>query len=124
MAERFPVDREACRLADALVGPRRFRIPHVEEIEDKRADATGEGELQGRIGLDRLRERFIEQIGDIDFAALQHGEPGGRLRDALEHQPLYRGHLAPIFLVRLHDQFDARLVADELVRAERRSDAS
>jgi hypothetical protein len=55
-AERFPVDRQACRFADALVGPRRFRIPHVEEVENKRADTAGEGELQVRIGLDGLRQ--------------------------------------------------------------------
>ena len=39
-------------------------------------------------------------------------------RDALVHDAFDRRHLAPVVLVRLHDHFDARLLADELVGAE------
>ena len=72
-------------------------------------DAAGEDELQLRVVPDRLAELAFQQVGDVDLAALQHREAGGRFRHALEHEAFDRRHLAPVVLVRLHHQFDARL---------------
>src|SRR5215469_3517405 len=44
VAERLSVKREARRLAHALIGPGRLRVPHIEEVEEKGGDAAGEGE--------------------------------------------------------------------------------
>ena len=118
IAHRLPVDRQARRLAHALVGPRRFRVPHVEEIEHERRDPAGEDQLQLRIVSDRLAELSFEQIGDIDFAAFQHRQARRSFRHAQKHEALNRRHLAPVFLVGLHHDLDARLHADEFVGAE------
>ena len=65
-----------------------------------------------------LRLRHVEDVRNVDLAAFQHRRARGGLRHALEDQPLHRRHLAPVALVGLHDQLDARRVAHELVGAE------
>ena len=66
-----------------------------------------------RLHLEGLRD--VQQVGDVDLAPLQHRRSRGGIRDALEDEPLHRRHLAPVRLVGLHDQLDARRVAHELV---------
>jgi len=51
VAKRLPVDRQARRLAHALVGKRRFRVPHIEKVEKKGADAAEKDQLQIRVVL-------------------------------------------------------------------------
>ncbi len=112
------VDREACRLAHARVVPRRFRVPHIEKIEVMRADPAGKGEFQRRIVLDRLGELALEQIGNIRFAAFQHGKPCRAFRYAEVNKALHRRLFAPIILIGLQHQFDTRFHADEFVGSE------
>ena len=100
------------------VGPGGLRVPLVEEIQEERGDPPGKGQLQRGIPLHLLGLRDFQQVGDIDFPPLQHRRSRGGVGDALEDQPLHRGHLAPVALVRLHDQLDARRVTHELVGAE------
>src|SRR5215472_13113163 len=57
----------------------------------------------------------VEQVGEIDLATLEHGEPGRSLRNAPVDKPLHRRHLSPIALVGLHDELDARRAGHELV---------
>ena len=117
-AQRAAVQREAGRQTHALVRPRRLRIPHVEEIEEEDRDATGERQTQIGIalGLDGLRR--LEQVRDVDLAALEHGHARRRLRDHLEDDALDARHLAPVALERLHHELDARRVAHEPIGPE------
>ena len=63
-------------------------------------------------------KKYVEQVGDVRLAALDHGQPRRRLQHALEHQALDARHLAPVPLVGFHHELDARLLADELVGPE------
>src|SRR2546422_6016348 len=49
------------------------------------------GERQRGIPPQLLRLRGIEQVREIDFSLLQHGQPRGGFGDALVHQPLHVG---------------------------------
>ena len=118
LAQRLAVDGMTGGEPHLRVGPGGLRVPHVEKVKIVGADAAGEGELQRRVPLDLLGHGRIQQIGEIDLAALQHGQARRGLRHAFEHQPLDRRHLSPVALVGLHDELDAGLVADELVGPE------
>ena len=118
LAEGLTIERVAGGQPHAPVVPRRLRVPLVEVVEVVRADAAREGQLERRILLDVLRLRSVEEVGQVHLAALEHGHPRGGLGHALVDQPLDRGHLAPVTLVGLHHQLDARRVADELVGPE------
>ena len=98
--------------------PGRFRIPLVEEIQIVDADRAGEGQPDRRIALELERGRRVEHVGHVHLAVLQHRRAGGGVGHRLEHEPLHGGHLAPVALVRLHDQLDAGRVAHELVGPE------
>ena len=98
--------------------PGRLGVPLVEEVQVEGPDPAGERQLQRRISPHLLRLRRIQEVREIDLAALQHGEPRGGLGDALVDQPFDVGHLAPVALEGLHDQLDARRMAHELVRPE------
>src|SRR5262249_13269396 len=81
-------------------------------------DATREGELERGIAFHLLGLRYVEQVGDVDLAALEHRHARRGLGHALEDHALHRGWLAPVPLERFHDQLDTGRVADELVRPE------
>ena len=100
------------------VVPRGFRIPLIEEVQVEDGDAAGEGQLEVGITLDLLRLGDVAEVGNVDLAPLQHGEPRGALRHALVDQPLHRGDLPPVALVGLHHELDTGSVAHELVGPE------
>ena len=118
LAQRAAVEGEAGGQADAMIRPRRLRIPHVEEVQEEDRDAPGEGQLQIRIALQLDRLRRLQKVGDVHLAALEHGHARRGLRDHLEHDTLDARRLAPVALEGLHHQLDARRVAHELVRAQ------
>src|SRR5581483_4823562 len=118
LRQRTAVDGVAGGEANAAVRPRRLRIPLIEEIEEERRDTARERQPQARVTLDLLRLGRVEQVGDVDLPALQHGHARERLRHHLEDEPLDGRHLAPVAVERLHDELDTRRVADELVRPE------
>ena len=116
--ERPAVDGVARGEPHPLVRPRRLPIELVQKIYCGDPDPAGEREPQVRIALDLRSLCRLDQIRDVDFSALQHRDPRGGFRNALEDEALHRRHLAPVGLVRLHHQLDAGGVAHELVRAE------
>src|SRR5262249_19503248 len=58
------------------------------------------------------------QVGDVRLPRLEHGQAGRTLRHAFEDDAFDRGSLAPVALVRLQNQLDAGLLADETIRPE------
>ena len=50
----------------------RLRIPLVEEVQVVHADRAREAEPEIGVALQLLRGRRVEQVGDVDLAALQH----------------------------------------------------
>jgi len=118
LAHRAPVERVVGGQAHAPIGPRRLRIPHVEEVQRGDPDAAGKREPQRRIPLEFQRLRRVEHVGHVDLAPLQHGRPRGGLGDDLEHESLDRRDLAPVRLVGLHDQLDPDRVAHEPIGAQ------
>jgi len=65
----------------------------IEEVDVGDADAAGKGELQIGVALDLFRHRPVEEVGDVDLAALEHRESRGRLRHALVDDALHRRRL-------------------------------
>ena len=54
-------------------------------------------------------------VGDVDLAALEHGQPGGGVGDPLEHQALHARRLAPVPVEGLEHQLHAGRDGDEAV---------
>ena len=48
-------------------------------------------QLQTRGAADVLRDRAVQEIGDVDLAALEGGGAGRLIGDALEHDALHAG---------------------------------
>ena len=99
----------------ARVMPRRLRVPLLDEIQIERPNPSGKGQPELGIPFHLLGGLDIQVVGDIDLARLQHGQPRRRLRDTFKDQALHMGHFAPVVLNGLHDQLDARRMADKLI---------
>src|SRR5206468_2743395 len=52
-------------------------------------------------------------VADVDLAALERGQSGGRIRDRLEDQPLDVRGLSPVLVHGLEHELDARRERDE-----------
>jgi hypothetical protein len=95
-----------------------LRLPLLDELHPpgRRRDDLGEAELG--IRLDRRRLDADHQIADVRLAGLQHRQARRPIGNALDDDPLDRGLLPPVLLVRLEHELLARIHADEAIRAE------
>src|SRR5262249_14533922 len=117
-AQSLAVDTQVGGQTHASVRPRRFRIPHIEEVKIIRANSSRKDQLKRWIALYLFGHRRIQQVGDINLATLEHRQACRRLRHTLVDQALHRGHLAPVALECLHDQIDPGRATYEHVGSE------
>ena len=110
-----PVDGQAHRLAHALVAERVLRVLEAGELDEERAGQHRRQRDPGK--LPDLGDQLAgDVVDDVRLAALQHGDPGGRLRHR-DHDELLHVDRAVVAVEGLHLDLHARLVAHELVGA-------
>ena len=116
VADGLAVDGITGRQPHPLIVPGGLGVPlAIEEIQPGDADPPGKSHAQLGIPLELLAQLALQIVGHIDFTLLQHGQARRRVRDGFEDQPLDVGHFTPVPLDGLHDQLDARRIADKLV---------
>ncbi len=110
------VDRQPGRPPDTHIVPGRLRVPLLGEIHPvwRGADRCLQG--QARRLLHFFREFRPDRQSDIDLAPLQRGQPRRLVGDHAHDDTLHAGGLAPVLVMGVEDQFDARCERDELVR--------
>ena len=75
------------------------------------AEMTVGTSLRPGVRFDLFAERAAQRVRDVDLAALEHGQPREVLGHDPPHQALHRRRLAPVAVVGLEDQLDARVDA-------------
>src|SRR5439155_15381852 len=114
LVERLPIDGVTGGQPHAPVVPRRLRIPLVGEVEpEDAARLARRRELEPRRSLNVFGNGTGQQIRDVHLTLLEGGSARGLLGQAAEHEPFDAGRLAPVALVGLQHQFDARVEAHE-----------
>src|SRR5206468_1850835 len=108
-----PVDGQAPGFAHPLVTE---GIPLILESGELQPPGSGEHRRQhdARKFPDLVNQLAGNEVDDIRLAALQHGDPGGRLWHRDHHQLLHV-HRTVVAVEGLHLDLHARLVAHELV---------
>ena len=93
---RLAVEGVVHRLAQALVVPRRLRIPLIGELDpEDRGVARGQ-ERVARVALERLRLRAVQEEGVVRLAAPEHGQARGAVGHALHGQLLDVRRVPPV----------------------------
>ena len=117
LVDRLAVDGEAGGKPQAPVVPRRLRVPLLGEVqEEDRVRPHGHESQTGR-APHVLGDGAVEEVGDVDLAALEGGGARRLVRDAFQDQALDARHLAPVALEGFEHQLDPRRDADEPVGA-------
>ena len=116
LVDGVAVDRKVGGPTDALVMPRRCRVPLLGKIEPERAWRVDRLERQPRHIAQFLGQFAVDRVDDVDLAHLERGQPGRLLRDHLEDEPFDARDLAPVRLERLEHQFNPGTERREFVR--------
>ena len=116
LIDGLPVEGQVGGEAHALVGPRRLGIPLLGEEQPERAGDGGRLEGEARGPLELLRQRAPDRVDDVDLAPLQRRQAGRLVGDHAEAQRLDARRLAPVVLVGLEHELDARRERHEAVR--------
>src|SRR5437867_871078 len=75
LVDGLAIDRVVRRHAHALVGPRRLRVPLIDEVHPLRAVEDRRFQREPGRPPQLLSERPADGIDDVGLAALQHGQP-------------------------------------------------
>ena len=106
----------AGRQPHALIGPRRFRIPLLGQLDPERAAHERRGQAKARDLAHGVRGGPGQEVDDVDLAGPERGRPRRLLGHGAHHQALHRRRLAPVAVEGLQHDLDARLERDDLVR--------
>ncbi len=115
--DRLAINREARRPPHPDVGPRGALRPLLGKHEEEEPVGPNPGEREAGSTPDVLGDRAVEEIRAVHLAPLERGRASGLLGQAPHDHPLDARRLTPVALEGLEDELDARLEADELVRA-------
>src|SRR6059036_755964 len=106
------IDSQAHRLADALVAERVLRVLEAGELDEERPRQHGRQRDAWKLA-DLVDELAGDVVDDVGLAALQHGDPGGRLGHR-DHDELLGVDGTVVAVEGLHLDLHARLVTHEL----------
>src|SRR4029434_1550381 len=111
----LPIDGVVGRQTHPLVMPGRLWVPLLGEIEPLNRGVPGVDQLQLWITLDLFSYLAFQGKRDVSLAALEHGQAGRALGNALHNDAFDVWRMAPVRCIGLQDQFYTRGMADELI---------
>src|SRR5262249_7545234 len=117
LVQGLSIDRDARRLADALVVPGRFGVPLIGKVHPEDAKCPWRDHPQIWCAADLLGDGTAALVDVANAAPLESRGPSRLLRQSLDHEPPDVRRLPPVAIERLGHQFDAGRVRDEPERA-------
>src|SRR5882672_2996191 len=111
------IDGVVGRQTYPLVMPGRLRVPLLSKIEPLNGGMPGVDQDQLWITLDLFSHFAFQGKRDVSLAPLEHGQAGRPLGYAFHNDAFDIRGMPPVRFIGLQDQFYARRMAHELIRA-------